>query len=1614
MEKLSVSKFDEIRNRISHTIDEARKSFSSNLLTQILDLQDELLKYDLSDIPFEKWEGFQIISNNKHVADFSKTKANIDFDIVEYYGNGNFKGCNVRNLNKIRIGLDPSSFDAQTISDNQDIFLDSSFNPNFQRKFYNNSLTIGDLSSLSDEQLKKLEHTKYKFHIARDEYVSNMIDILGLDKTIKLFNYSYKEYEAVAKILNDSSSIYLADTTAPVHVEFLEKLQKTSPENIKNACFEFKKKQIEFSRNRINISDCPQMFIDENKDLFLIDADIPADVKKRYFDKELSINDIINYSDAFGKVNLDYFVDANAQCISKFILENYGVGKFQMLVKEHPDLFTHISDSNEYLQFGRYLEKGKDLDTDFTSAVKKYFLTYGMTDDFEVLNAEGEIVYNLPYWLNSMDFRTVDRLSSIEELLNYDNKIFILNESEQNIVNLFNIENIKKLEKDTKIFSHKTYDYSRELEMFHAFSTYFNMAYVRDMLKKEEIDFKNGSLSYEEFLDNFAKSLDHMRRNNIFTDYPDYDWIEGDFREKYPNIFMDKDAPLELKNSFYKNNIIPATLCQHEEYIPYLLDRDLSKTLKLDMRLSIPGQIDENGNTIPAMVDFVKNYTSRYGNKKFLNLILKYGPVISNITINGLHSEIDDEDAINRAVEQALRDSIYRKIMKGSFDFSYLKDIPELTKEYPEIFVNMEDLPKVPSDVRVKLMDSFYRREISFDDIKKYPGLMVTLNDKNLTIAFGKIISRYPGTPNLIQTFGNEKFLKLCANYGRYMEDLLPVLAKKIDTINSSEFEIINSKIQDIMAEECKSGRLAYYPVGAPEFLKAKYPELFLSDDAPSDLRDYFYNYYNIIYTPFKTLSSHKEWLPFLEGKAINTALLRNYYMREEIQKFFDVFGEEKAIKLGISRAETVDEIIMARQVELMKKWYDKTGGKFVPDFVVMQNFRLEEADKFLVSGSVWSNLMRNKNYASSQESRDAMLKIAYSFGAFDHDQRGIKELQELLTGLPRIFDSEYGYIFNQIEAQIDMFSNRDSFFNKEKDIPNPYEKMIEYMENNDKTSDLLGSPTVLELIKSIKKENLDIDFTKNIFGQLYRKNDDNTYSLTINQQIYPETSKAIRTILELFIDLPMITPRKAHQFFGGFALKYNPDFREFLLSNMDKIYKNPEYISLISNIQKQFSEIKLINNNRKLTWELAVSYVQSNKYSSVDVGNEMAAEISSTTGYSQSDFNTLQQIYNYGKQRTFSSIPRISRQSIKKLGKYTYEMLRLDDPYAMCIGTLTDCCQELNNCAEVCMEHSMVSKNGRIFTIRDDQGIVAQSWVWRNKDVLCFDNIEIPDKAFARAEKAHPGLLKSDFTDEIFELYKQAAHDLIIEDEKVYQKLLDEGKITEEQYDGLRLGKITVGLGYNDIADSLRRNTSPDKENITRPLPFDAPVKLTRNLYTNDSLTQYVIEEREGRKEYEGDTLPVYNDTYIKYDDSNFDSKKLLTLEKLEIATKGYIENLEFAANLYEEEKNTLVTTIAKSYKLNPETSRIIMNPNFAIIYDINNGILKVADLFFNTYINNEINQMDIKEKVIMQIRLAFDQISDGNKIDISSLNEEQKEIYSLAMNLQDEIDIERGVKHV
>lgn len=1609
---MTIEEFRELKRKQQAIIERINSSESQTeedneqLLNSYLANQDYLLSHDLSSIPKEEWEDFTIASSKDYRVDLSKTKANIDFSIFDYKEYINYKGCTISNLDKVNSVIDSNDFDQEVISKYPTLFLSDKFDENTKQKFYTHSLTIEDLFSFSEEQISEIGDKQILNCF--NTKTRHMISELGLEKALQLYYVSKEDYEEVYDIIN---GYYYAHKPYYEDSSYLtEELKKTQVQDIKTKVYEIVRELIiEKPEIKIDITKLTPGFIESNKDILLLDTEVPTELREKYYAKSLTLDDLQNNIDSFKNVPLANFIDTREEDNNalKNIVQILGPGVFKILVESYPKQLN-------------YIIKGK-LGNSFYTLIKETM--------FSVINKTTDTNEGLKEYLTTF-FRIHSTIRNKEQLLLYEPELFDLDSSQRTVIKTLSLKNIQRFERETGFFSHYTSGVTKDLPMLHTFSTYLPN---RDYLNYPGNEQKE--LTYEEFQDKLAELIGHIIRTRPYGTKLDFDWMKGEFREKHPEIFMAKQAPDELKKAFYEYKITPQLIKDNPDYIPYLLDKNLTNTINTVISIEIVNSEEEIPFSRYDLLNFIDEYSKRYGNEKTLQLLAQYGDLLTNVKLTCANSTLSDEKALKKAV----RDGIFEKISQRKVNYASLLKDKEFVSEHKEIFIDFKTLPGINTDEKERLEKAFYNKDLTYEDIRKYPSLRKALENKDLRFIFSSSspsnFSYYSdnskeGDLELLTVFGPDKFLELCSRYGKYMNNIGKQLHKQITVINGKymkfsareegtdgtlDFEDIARRIEEIIARECKNGNILYSPEDAPTFLKENYSELFLNDDAPETLKSYFYASKGSSGLTFNVLSQHKEWIPYLKDKSVLTPLLRATNDKNEMTEYFNLFGNELAIKFGTTKSETVEEMIKSGQVIMMKAWYENTGCKFIPSFVVMQNFPLEEADKFLTSASNWSNLMRIKRYAKTPEASAAMLKLAYSFGSFDHDQRGYKKVYELLTGIPSSISKEHGYVVEKIDYRIKKYQDIliDKLKSNNQDpsqLPKEefYQKLISEIksDNCQYTTSIFDNQTLLRLISCLERENVALDFSKDIINQIYHKNQDESYSLIINPQNYPKTTEVIREMLENFEELPILTPHKAHRLFGGFELKYDRDFREFFLENMTEIMENPDYATLLSGIQKQFSDIKRINSNRHLTLPLAVGYIQTNQYSSVLPGNEKLAEISSIAGYSQGDFEILQQIYNYGRQRTFSSIPRIENTT----AKYSYEMLRLDDPLALAIGTLTDCCQELRNAAETCMEHSMVDKNGRVFVVRNEEGeIVAQSWVWRNNNVLCFDNIEIPEKAL---EKSRKESRKREFTDEIYEVYKQAARELIEKDQEVYKNLLETGKITLEEYESLRLEKVTVGLGYNDIAESIKRNSEFDSSLLTRPLPFQAPVKLRSGLYTSDSNTQYILEETEGRNEEEKETLPVHNDLYTLYDDSNFTEKSLITLEKLETITKDDPLYLDTAMSS-EIDSNHLVTGLARNYNLNPETTKVVMNPNFAIIYDTTSSQVRIGDLLFNTKIKTPDKEIDISDIVKIQIRLALDQISYDKEIVLSNLNQNQQQMLEKAKSLTDEIDKERGVSH-
>lgn len=90
--------------------------------------------------------------------------------------------------------------------------------------------------------------------------------------------------------------------------------------------------------------------------------------------------------------------------------------------------------------------------------------------------------------------------------------------------------------------------------------------------------------------------------------------------------------------------------------------------------------------------------------------------------------------------------------------------------------------------------------------------------------------------------------------------------------------------------------------------------------------------------------------------------------------------------------------------------------------------------------------------------------------------------------------------------------------------------------------------------------------------------------------------------------------------------------------------------------------------------------------------------------------------------KRCYSTIPKVKGS----IDGVDYEILDLNDVSSLSIGNKTNCCFSIGNVARYCLLQAISSENGRILKISKEGKLIAHSWLWRNGNLLCLDNVEV------------------------------------------------------------------------------------------------------------------------------------------------------------------------------------------------------------------------------------------------------------------------------------------------
>ena len=186
------------------------------------------------------------------------------------------------------------------------------------------------------------------------------------------------------------------------------------------------------------------------------------------------------------------------------------------------------------------------------------------------------------------------------------------------------------------------------------------------------------------------------------------------------------------------------------------------------------------------------------------------------------------KDEMYEAVRRMIlhRPSDY-KLTQNNLNHADMGD--EFKSRYPELFLS----DNVPAYIR----GHYYNAHVTFGDLKKLketnPEALEEIYSKPESIAFRKTFAQYNR-----REIDVDIFFRLAEIYGNYINDL------DIDT-NGRSFEELCTSVEEEIEQNILSGKTKYGP-DAPDFIKQKYPEMFIDEESPELLKLLYYPGYII------------------------------------------------------------------------------------------------------------------------------------------------------------------------------------------------------------------------------------------------------------------------------------------------------------------------------------------------------------------------------------------------------------------------------------------------------------------------------------------------------------------------------------------------------------------------------------------------------------------------------------------------------------------------------------------------------------------------------------------------------------------------------------------------
>lgn len=520
------------------------------------------------------------------------------------------------------------------------------------------------------------------------------------------------------------------------------------------------------------------LIIEELKSLpsdFIFNTSIPF--------TEILNYDVMNFIAVFGLKNV---VDFNDECGEFFTKNNCEMLRLMFDMYIHYAGNEHDRQKNIYCdKDGNYI-KGKFTKDQFYESMKRMII-YGPSDwnyadkapdyrnitgEFRVRNSELFISEQAPEELQKLFYT---KSITPQLLLEHPEYIQFLNGKDlssclknreikiEGSNSLFGYENFYKFlssKTDFKGIMYFITEYSDVLDII--FDRKISDSYQYELQLKVDDDINT-------IQDKIHEYLRRLIIERVFA-YPTH--IPKELVEKYPSMFLDKNAPQELQEVFYGRTITTEFILLNPAYKTYLNGIDLECLFKY-MPVGITPESSSNNlsNSGPLgyragyhQINFVNALKQIFGESDALDVMLIYGKYVEKVyEANNLKNFLYNPGFTQDEFLDELDKTILQNIIDGNM--KYDENISSHFKNNnPTLFLG--------TDVPQEIKDKFYNREFTLKDFDDNPKLLDIFENTNIACAFSETMSWIIQLFNDSENFktGNYNRMKVIAAYSKIQD----------------------------------------------------------------------------------------------------------------------------------------------------------------------------------------------------------------------------------------------------------------------------------------------------------------------------------------------------------------------------------------------------------------------------------------------------------------------------------------------------------------------------------------------------------------------------------------------------------------------------------------------------------------------------------------------------------------------------------------------------------------------------------------------------------------------------------------------------------------------------